>query len=677
MLAQDIQPIENLSSEEKLLLLKDKLKDSDFSQIGYTDNTGLALLSSGLQISISDRDYFKQSIIGKHMITDLDMNRFNIPGKIVVFSVPVYSPKGQYIQGVLFGVYDIDKLLDIISLNFFDKSIHIHVFKKNLYNEYELLHKGVVSSSDHMVSEKLFHDSAFQAYMNKAQQNNLILEIFANRERNFVALSPINSKVITNLNWYTFAVFPKSTVFKHANAAISQIIFLIIIFSIAFTIFFFYVLKLKKYNKLKLEKLAYQDDLTKLNNYNGFVANGNKLVENSLYKIAVLYFDINNFKLINGLFSYEYGNELLKNIAITLAEHFKHNSVLARLSMDHFAIISTYANEEQIFNTIDSFLATLDAKYAGKYSIKLSIGIYFNPSSNKPNILNMLNKANLTRKYIKLQEHLPYAVFDKTIEQELVDRTWLINELQIAIDTQAFEVYYQPKIDLKTLKIISTEALIRWNHPQKGFINPAIFIPLSEERQITPEITKFVLEKVCQDFLTFRKNNLPELLCSVNFSQIDFYNPNLGKFISETLSKYNISPALIEVEITETAIFSDYSYMENSLKELKKLGLSIAIDDFGSGYSSIANLSALTIDIIKIDRSILVNAFQDKKSMNILHSIIKLAQDIKLRIVCEGVETTEQLDLLSNLNCDYAQGYIFSKPLSLADYKVFLATFNK
>lgn len=659
------------------MLLKDKLKDSDFSQIGYTDNTGLALLSSGLQISISDRDYFKQSIIGKHMITDLDMNRFNIPGKIVVFSVPVYSAKGQYIQGVLFGVYDIDKLLDIISLNFFDKSIHIHVFKKNLYNEYELLHKGVVSSSDHMVSEKLFHDSTFQAYMYKAQQNNLILEIFANRERNFVALSPINSKIITNLNWYTFAVFPKSTVFKHANAAISQIIFLIIIFSIAFTIFFFYVLKLKKYNKLKLEKLAYQDDLTKLNNYNGFVANGNKLVENSLYKIAVLYFDINNFKLINGLFSYEYGNELLKNIAITLAEHFKQNSVLARLSMDHFAIISTYANEEQIFHTVDSFLATLDAKYAGKYSIKLSIGIYFNPSNNKPNILNMLNKANLTRKYIKLQEHLPYAVFDKTIEQELVDRTWLINELQIAIDTQAFEVYYQPKIDLKTLQIVSTEALIRWNHPQKGFINPAIFIPLSEERQITPEITKFVLEKVCQDILTFRQNNLPELLCSVNFSQIDFYNPNLGKFISETLSKYNISPALIEVEITETAIFSDYSYMENSLKELKKLGLSIAIDDFGSGYSSIANLSALTIDIIKIDRSILVNAFQDKKSMNILHSIIKLAQDIKLRIVCEGVETTEQLDLLSNLNCDYAQGYIFSKPLSLADYKVFLATFNK
>lgn len=677
MLAQDIQPIENLSVEDKLLLLKDKLKDSDFSQIGYTDNTGLALLSSGLQISISDRDYFKQSIIGKHMITDLDMNRFNIPGKIVVFSVPVYNAKGQYIQGVLFGVYDIDKLLDIISLNFFDKSIHVHVFKKSLYNEYELLHKGVVSSSDYMVSEKLFHDTAFQEYMHKAQQNNLILEIFANRERNFVALSPINSKIITNLNWYTFAVFPKSTVFKHANAAISQVIFLIIIFSIAFTVFFFYVLKLKKYNKLKLEKLAYQDDLTKLNNYNGFVANGNKLVENSLYKIAVLYFDINNFKLINGLFSYEYGNELLKNIAITLAEHFKQNSVLARLSMDHFAVISTYTNEDQIFSTLDRFLAALNTKYAGKYSIKLSIGIYFNPSNNKPNILNMLNKANLTRKYIKLQEHLPYAVFDKTIEQELVDRTWLINELQIAIDTQAFEVYYQPKIDLKTLQIVSTEALIRWNHHQKGFINPAIFIPLSEERQITPEITKFVLEKVCQDILTFRQNNLPELLCSVNFSQIDFYNPNLGKFISETLNKYNISPALIEVEITETAIFSDYSYMENSLKELKKLGLSIAIDDFGSGYSSIANLSALTIDIIKIDRSILVNAFQDKKSMNILHSIIKLAQDIKLRIVCEGVETTEQLDLLSKLNCDYAQGYIFSKPLSLADYKVFLATFNK
>ena len=257
-----------------------------------------------------------------------------------------------------------------------------------------------------------------------------------------------------------------------------------------------------------------------------------------------------------------------------------------------------------------------------------------------------------------------------------MERTWLIDELKLAIEQQAFKVYYQPKFNLKTNKIVSCEALIRWNHPQKGFISPDIFIPLSEERQITPQITKFVLDKVCQDLINLRTENLPQLLCAVNFSQIDFYNPNLSKLIADTLSLYNIAPNLLEIEITETAIFSDYQHMEKILKELKNLGLSIAIDDFGSGYSSITNLSALTVDIIKIDRSILVNAFKDKKSMNILHSIINLAKDINLRIVCEGVETKEQLELIKNSDCDYGQGYLFSKPLSFLEYKTFLQNFH-
>lgn len=670
--AQDIQSINSLNRQQQLLLLQNILKNSEFSQLGYADNNGLALISNGLTFNIADRDYFKLSIIGKHTITDLDNNRFNIPGKVVVFAVPVYSKEGNYIQGILLGVYDIEKLLDTISLNFFDKNIHIHVLKKDLYASYELLHKELFSVPDSIVTEKLFANSSFQNYLHSTSSKEAIFEIFANRERNFVAISPVNSKKVTNLNWYTFAIFPKSTVFKHANAAISQIVFLIIIFSVAFTIFFFYVLKVKKYNKLKLEKLAYQDELTKLNNYNGFLANGNYLVENSLYKIVVIYFDINNFKLINGIFSYDYGNDLLKIIAQTLKDTFKQDTVLARLSMDHFAVISRYANKEQIFDILEHFLSLINHKYTGKYSIKLSIGVYFNPSNHKPNILNMLNKANLARKYVKNQEYLPYAMFDKDIEQNLIERTWLVDELKLAIEAQSFEVYYQPKFDLKNGKAVSTEALIRWNHPQKGFINPAVFIPLSEERQITPAITKIVLTKVCKNILELRQENLPVLTCAVNFSQIDFYSPNLSQNISEILKAYNIVPELLEIEITETAIFSDYQYMESILKELKKLGLSIAIDDFGSGYSSIANLSALTVDIIKIDRSILVNAFKDDKSMSILKSIIKLAQDIQLQIVCEGVETEAQLELLKTLNCDYAQGYIYSKPLSFSEYKLFL-----
>lgn len=163
--AQDIQSINSLNRQQQLLLLQNILKNSEFSQLGYADNNGLALISNGLTFNIADRDYFKLSIIGKHTITDLDNNRFNIPGKVVVFAVPVHNKEGNYIQGILLGVYDIEKLLDTISLSFFDKNIHIHVLKKDLYASYELLHKELFSVPDSIVTEKLFANSSFQNYL--------------------------------------------------------------------------------------------------------------------------------------------------------------------------------------------------------------------------------------------------------------------------------------------------------------------------------------------------------------------------------------------------------------------------------------------------------------------------------------------------------------------------------
>ena len=229
-------------------------------------------------------------------------------------------------------------------------------------------------------------------------------------------------------------------------------------------------------------------------------------------------------------------------------------------------------------------------------------------------------------------------------------------------------MYYQPKFSLVTGEMIGSEALIRWNHPEHGFISPAVFIPIAEKSKLILKIGRFVFERVCNDLYEWKKQGKKIVPVSVNLSRVELYQPDIVKFINKTIKMYNLSSDFIEIEITETVAINELNILKNVLNELRTYGFSISMDDFGTGYSSISCLRDMPIDILKLDKSFLGGIEHDERSRNIAKSIVSLAKSLDLVVIIEGVESKEQAELMKQFGCDLVQGFYFARPMPAKNF---------
>ncbi|VHR75626.1 signaling protein [Clostridioides difficile] len=244
----------------------------------------------------------------------------------------------------------------------------------------------------------------------------------------------------------------------------------------------------------------------------------------------------------------------------------------------------------------------------------------------------------------------------------------ILDDIKIALVKNQFEVYYQPKFSLVTGEMIGSEALIRWNHPEHGFISPAVFIPIAEKSKLILKIGRFVFERVCNDLSEWKKQGKKIVPVSINLSRVELYQPDIVKFINKTIQMYNLSSDLIEIEITETVAINELNILKNVLNELRKYGFSISMDDFGTGYSSISCLRDMPIDILKLDKSFLGGIEHDERSRNIAKSIVSLAKSLDLVVIIEGVESKEQAELMKQFGCDLVQGFYFARPMPAKNF---------
>ena len=303
---------------------------------------------------------------------------------------------------------------------------------------------------------------------------------------------------------------------------------------------------------------------------------------------------------------------------------------------------------------------------------------------NSDPVIQMITKVILAR-YRDMMERaqiLKTEDVTKTPEQHekgLIEQTnaveniKLANELKQAIDNEAFDLYYQPILDVKTAQIKGFEALIRWNHIEKGFISPDIFIPLAEESGLIVDISRWVALEACKALQHLKENAVHnDLFVSVNFSALDFSDPSFKSYLHHVLEKTNIAPSEIHIEITERLLMNNPNNARETLEACQQDGMLISIDDFGTGYSSLSYLHHFPIDILKIDRSFINNMVDDKNALELVKSIIDLSHNLGMKVIAEGVETQEQSNMLKNMNCDQMQGYYYAKPMPLHDFIAYL-----
>lgn len=433
----------------------------------------------------------------------------------------------------------------------------------------------------------------------------------------------------------------------------------------------------------EIKRLAYFDSLTELPNRNAFIDKLKQDVaraKRNTEKIGVLYIDLDDFKMVNDAYGHEIGDLLLNKVARRLQKSSRVSDTVARLGGDEFAIILTHLNTYEdssnigqriladisfpvdFSNMIIEELAKPFAIQNKSLTVSSSIGIALYPENGK-NANELLNSADTAMYVAKKQGKNRFQYCTDEMTERMLNLVEVERSIRQAVVNREFVLHYQPQVDLATKDIIGLEALIRWDHPQRGLLYPGDFIEIAEERGIIHDISKWVIREVFDQLKLWQEDGCTLVPVMVNLSARDFYQQGIEKYIVDVIEEEENFRGLFGIEVTETGIMDDRQNALTTLSNLKNMGVKIALDDFGTGYSSMNYLQFLPIDMVKIDRSFIKNITQNPKNAAISEAIISMSHALKLIVLAEGIETEEQLEFISNIQCDHAQGYLFYKPL--------------
>ncbi len=389
-------------------------------------------------------------------------------------------------------------------------------------------------------------------------------------------------------------------------------------------------------------------------------------------QFGVMFLDLDRFKIINDSHGHDVGNEVLKEVAVRLRESLRDTDLVARVGGDEFVVLlADLPGTEDYAGVAQRILGRLSRVVTVRgleLPVSASIGIACFPEDGVTSV-ELTKHADAAMCSAKAAGRGTVRFFRPEMTAQAERRLDLEVALRSAVDRGEFELFYQPKVSIIGGELCGVEALARWRHPQRGLILPAEFIPTAEETGIICDLGSWVLEEACRQSREWRDAYGRRVQIGVNISALQVVRGDLVGEIQETCAKNGISPSDLEIEITESIIMENLGAGAEILARLRKTGLSVAVDDFGTGYSSFAYLRRLPIDVLKIDRSFVMNIDQDSIDREIVNTIITLARALTLSIVAEGVETQSQADVLTSYGCRVAQGYLFSRPLPSAEFE--------
>lgn len=427
----------------------------------------------------------------------------------------------------------------------------------------------------------------------------------------------------------------------------------------------------------EINQLAYHDALTGLANRRMFKQELNEYISGSPKDpLCVMFLDLDSFKGVNDTIGHEGGDDLLIEVARMLEYVIGSKGIVSRFGGDEFLILLKEAknieNIKQLADRIMDLFASPITIFEHEFLVTTSAGIAMYPEDGTT-ASALIKNADLAMYTSKNKGKNQYTLCSRALKQEIYDRIQLSNDLRNAIQNKELVVYYQPQVDTQTKKIIGLEALLRWFHPTKGMISPAIFIPMAEESGSIHEIGEWVLREACTQTVHWQKMGYDPMRIAVNISVEQFKEKDLVDTVSDVLRTTELASKYLELEITESIAIIDATYITKTLYRLKELGVSISIDDFGTGYSSLNRLKELPIDRIKIAMQFIQGLALNEKDDAIARVIISLAKNLNMKVIAEGVETVEQQGFLSDHICDEIQGYYFYKPMPKEDIELLLS----
>ncbi|WP_195268096.1 EAL domain-containing protein [Eubacterium sp. 1001713B170207_170306_E7] len=441
------------------------------------------------------------------------------------------------------------------------------------------------------------------------------------------------------------------------TVAVSGLVILLLVYS----------LRSKSKSNRQIQNLLYRDTLTGLDNLDKFLAECGSLLKASPDGgYALIYSDINQFKTINDRYGFTAGDQLLRAYAQIIQEALRDGERCARVSSDNFVLLLRYTEWEALCSRLTGIQEATDRwiqRTGFPAPVIAAFGVYLVDKAENQDVQLMLDLANYARRNAKNTSQNTIVLYDSQMRQNALLRKELTDHLSTALSAHEFVPYFQPKVNMITGEIIGSEALVRWNHPEHGLLAPGIFIPVFEENGSIVDIDWYIYEAVCRALQSWMEQGLPVYPVSCNFSSIHFDREGFTDRVAALADRYGVPHSLLELEITESIIVTHPKRVAGQIASLREKGFMTAIDDFGSGYSSLGQLEQMAARVLKLDRSFVQRGMLDEREQTVIANIVNLAHDLGMQIVCEGVETRQQADILTRLDCIYAQGFYYSKPV--------------
>ena len=648
----------------------------NFRRMGFVDLNGIAKTTDGFEKDLSFREFYQVGLKGESFITESLQDTVGdyTEDMINILSVPVYDNKGE-IKGVLFATYLTEKFHEVIFSDSFQGEGYTYIvagdgdvissYGDGMQKEYDniFIYTGDAAQYDDAIQEKVENDM-------REKLSRVGIGVNEDNDKYFYCYKPLEIES-ADMNWYIFSIEPKSVLDERMHPIMRDIQFLtvilICILVMANIIFLYYNVRRRQ----ELFRLAYKDSITGGDNFSNFKEKAKKYENTEGYVIAL---DISEFKLVNNVCGNARGDEVLKAIWDVILANCNDNEQAARVNADRFVIFWIERSKKTVTYRIEKLINEIEGISEQLSVPRLYPVIGIRAVEKLDDADKRYGEALRAKSLIKNRRDRHYAFYDEIDYDTIVENKKLENGFEKALADKKFEVWYQPKFNSHTGKIVGSEALIRWRADDGSLISPGRFIPLFEKNGNIIRLDEYVFREVCRQQKEWQKEGIQILPVSVNISRFSLYYSNVVEKYERIINYYDVDHKYVQIEITESAIIENTVIVE-LIQKFHDAGFDILLDDFGSGYSSLASLNQMPFDTIKLDKS-LVDYVGNENGEKLLKFIVQLVQSLGMKITAEGVEYKEQLDFLENLNCDDIQGFYFSKPLMLADFSAKLTENN-
>lgn len=658
--------IEDASKEEKLKFLRDGIKDTYFKDIAMSDINGKAVTNKNFAIDISNRIHFKKAIKGESYISEPTTSLIDHSG-IIAMAVPIMA--GDEIIGTMVGTYDVKNLS-----NAFYTSFEGLGYAYICDNDGEVIAKTESAASlpvDNLLTAfQMSNIVEYDTYEDILQNRSLGVggrsAYVFNGQKRFVQYAPLGIN-----NWYICSIALEDAVADTSNSIMKNTIYLSVVTVVLFVLLVLYLFVSQRRYTKKLYQSAYYDELTGLRNLSKLKVDASQILkENPKVRFALAKFDIVRFKMINQMFDSKAGDEIIKTIAKSIGVDHSPWYVSARVNADEFIIFDTAENLLKMGNNREEMKDTLiyATKFLGNHKVEFRYGRYFF-EEGETDIEDALEKVNLAHRMAKSHRTLNFHDYDDEVKQKELAEVEVENKMEDALDNGEFKMFLQPKYFLSDESIAGAEALARWWINGTYIMHPADFIPVFEKNGFVTKLDMFMFEEACMFIRSLKDKGICPTVISVNFSRLHLMNDNFVPQLCEIADRYKVSHDLLEIELTESAMFDNEIVLMNVLNELHTKGFTLSMDDFGSGYSSLGLLKNIPIDVVKIDRSFFDGAKDTKRAKTIVESIMQMASKLEIHTVAEGVEIKEHIDMLKEVGCEIVQGYYYAKPMPFEEFE--------